>query len=245
MANLNFFSPGSWQFWSNPIVRPKRAFEGILLFGDLMFGGATFDSFPPFMVKEFSRPGYTDINVIGAEYQLRSGDFARIDYPTQAYTPKDLTVTLADVNIFGKEGPDTAGHINTALAMMQKTWTFEEVAMGHEEGTTSTTYQRFIEGYIGGSPQIITILELDGNGGANGEWSIYKPLLTRVNFSNITYDSDKLATIELTFRYKNFKFSQGWSERELDARLSAAATSRQQMISDWISRGSKWLARTY
>jgi hypothetical protein len=245
MTNPNFFSPGSWQFWSNPSVRPKRTFEGMLLFGDVIFGGAGANSFPPFMVKSFSRPGYTEISTQAGEYQLRTGDFARIDYPTQGFATKDLNITLADVNILGPEGADTAGHVNTSLTMMQKTWTYEEVAMGTEEGSENDAYQRFIDGYIAGNPQIITILELDGNGGVNGEWSIYKPVLSAVKFSDFNYETEQLASIDLTFKYKNFKFTQGWSEKELDMRLNAASKERQQVISNWIERGSKWLASTY
>ena len=245
MAERDIFSPGMWQFWSNSNVRPKRAFEAILLFSDLMFGGAGINNFPPYLVKNFTRPGYTKIDTQIGEYQLKSGDYAKIDYPTQGFQTKDLKVTLMDVNIFGSQGADTAGHIQAALAMMQKTWTFEEAALGVEEGAVSKGYTRFIDDYIEGSPQIITILELDGHGGANGEWNIYKPVLTRVDFSDVNYDSSKLATIDLTFAYKNFKFTQGWSERDLERRLDAAQAGRQSNLRNWADKGSRWLARNF
>ena len=210
-----------------------------------MFGGSDFNGFPPYMVKSFSRPGYTDIETQVGEYQLHSGDYAKIDYPTQKFTTKDLTVTLADVNVFGTQGADTAGHIQAALSMMQKTWTFEEAALGHRDGFENATYQRFLDGYAEGTPQVITILELDGRGGANGEWSIYKPILKGVNFSDIDYSAETLATIELTFAYKNFKFTQGWSERELERRLDAAASAQNSNLSNWENKGSRWLVRGY
>jgi hypothetical protein len=245
MADRDIFSPGTWQFWSNSNVRPKRTFEAILLFGDLMFGGSDLGAFPPYMVKNFSRPGYDDIETQIGEYQLDSGDYAKIDYPTQGFKTKPLKVTLADVNVFGTQGADTAGHIQAALSMMQKTWKFEETAMAHREGDPNPAYSRLLDGYIEGSPQIITILELDGRGGANGEWSVYKPVLTSVAFSDVNYENENIATVDLTFAYKNFKFTQGWSERQLERRLDAAAAGAGNNLSSWENKGSKWLVRGY
>jgi len=244
MADL--IPPGAgWQFWSNPQVRPKRSFEALLLFGDLIFGGEGIDGMPPFIVKAFSRPGFSRIETQNAKYQLRSGDFAQIDYPTGVVQYKPLTVTLADVNISGKGGPDTAGHITSALSMMQKTWKYEEAAMAQEEGASNVVYERFINAYVQANPEIVTILELDGKGGTNGEWSIYKPVLTGVEFSEINYDTSQFGTVRLTFAYKNFKFGQRWAERQLDKRLTAAEASRQKWIGNWIMRGTQWLANTY
>ena len=216
-----------------------------MVFPDVIFGGDGTQTLEPFLVKSFSRPGYSELETQVGEYQLDSGDYAKIDYPTQKFTTKDLTVVLADVNVFGTQGADTAGHIQAALAMMQKTWTFEETALGHREGADNAAYKRFIDGYIEGNPQIITILELDGRGGANGEWSIYKPVLTGVNFSDVNYENETLASIELTFKYKNFNFTQGWSARELPRRLEAAAAGEGNNLSNWENKGARWLVRDY
>jgi hypothetical protein len=234
----NLYTPRTWQFWSTPQLRPKRVFEGVLLFSDLMFGGEGFDSFPPYLVKSFSRPGYNRIETAPAEYQLRSGDFAKIDYPTQAFTTSPLRVTLVDVNVGGLSGADSAGHVSTALGMMQKTWNFESVAGATEEGKASKTYDSFIQGYVGGNPKIITILELDGKGGYLGEWNMFRPVLTSATFSDINYDRAELATIDLRFEYKNFNFETPWSKRELRRRLKTAASERSRYLSeavDWAT----------
>jgi len=207
-----------------------------------MFGGEGLESFPPFMVKSFSRPGYNRIETQASEYQLRSGDFAKIDYPTQAFTVNPLRVQLADVNVGGTGGADTAGHISTALGMMQKTWNFEETALAQEEGKPNKVYDLFIEGYVGGNPKIITIIELDGNGGALGEWNMYRPVLTSATFSDINYSGNDLASIDLRFEYKNFNYESAWSRRDLDRRLKAASAERKRYISSAIDAGTKWLA---
>jgi len=239
-----FFAPKTWQFWSSPHTRPKRVYEGLLLFSDLMFGGEGVDSFPPFIVKRFSRPGYSDIKTKEAQYQLRTGDFAKIDYPTQGFRTNPLRIELVDVNVFGStQGPDTAGHINAGLAMMQKTWHFEDEAAAQEEGAASKAYNLFINGYIQGNPKIITILELNGQGGIGsitGTWNVIRPVLTRVNFSEINYDSQGFGTVSLDFDYKNFYFEQGWSNTQLDRRLNAATVEQRTLIADSIEKASRW-----
>lgn len=234
---VDIFSPGAWQFWSNTQVRPKRVFEGLLLFSDFMFGGTDANSFPPFMVKSFSRPGYNTIGTQKSEYQLRSGDYAKIDYPTQEFTTAPIEVTLVDANIGSTQGPDTTGHVNAALGMMQKTWNYEETAMATEEGAANKAYQLFIQGYTQGGPRIITILEINNKGDAVGEWSIYQPVLTSATFSKIDYAGTGFGTVSLKFEYKNFKFEQGWSKRELNRRLQAAASGDDRLATKY---GDKW-----
>ena len=230
MAPLNLFSSRSWQFWNSGEIRPKRTFEGLLLFGDLMFGGDSVNGLPPFLVKSFSRPGYNKLGTSRAEYQLRSGDYAQVHYPTQEFTTDRLDVELVDANVFGSQGPDMAAHIHTALAMMQKTWFFEEAAAAQEEGAVNEEYEGFVNAFIEGNPKIITILELDANGGMLGEWTVYRPVLTGATFSQISQASSGFGDIRLSFDYKNFKYDQGWGNRELESRIRTAAALRREQI---------------
>jgi len=241
MVDIALDTPKTWTFWSNPIVRPKRVFEAVLLFGDLMFGGEGLNAFPPFIVQSFTRPGYNQIGYETSEYQLRSGDYAKVEYPTQAFRTTSLSVNLMDVNLGGTQGPDTAGHINAALEMMQKTYTFESDAMAHEEGATSKSYDAYINGYVNGNPQIITILELSPEGKMIGEWRIFQPLLTSATFSDIRQGTDGFGTIRLNFEYKNFAYLQGWSKRQRESRLSAASVERHNYIAEAINTAMRWL----
>jgi len=247
MVETTFNTPRSWTFWSNPVLRPKRVFEAVLLFGDLMFGGEGLSAFPPFLVQSFTRPSYYQIDYNTSEYQLRSGDYAKIDYPTQGFRLNSLDVTLLDVNLGGTQGPDTAAHINTALEMMQKTYTFESTAMAHEEGSTSATYDSFINGYVTGNPQIIGLYELSANGNMIGEWRIHKPILTSATFSDIRQGSDGFGSIRLSFEYKNFEYSQGaggWGKRQRESRLNAAGVETRNYIAEAINKASRWLGGT-
>ena len=230
-----FFSPKSFQFWSNTNARPKRVFEAILIFPDLIFGGDGLQAVEPFLVKSFSRPGYNRIETKASEYHLRSGDFAKINYPTQGFTTKPMRVTLVDAGGFGKNGADTAAAVYTSLALQQKTMTFEQEAAAHEPADEGdSAWVQMMDAYAE-YPKMFFILELDGKGGIQGEWEIWRPVLESVDFSDINYDGASLATINMSFQYQNFKFNQGWGTRLLGSRLKRIKEGHKTPITDWVN----------
>lgn len=236
------FSPKAFQFWSNPSVRPKRTFEAILIFPDQIFGGEGLQTIEPYLVKSFSRPGYDTIDTKIGEYQLRSGDYAKIDYPTQGFTTKALRVELADVAGFGASGAETAAAIHTSLAMTQKTMTFEHEAAASAEGKPTKKYKQMI-GTFAAYPRMFFILELDGKGGQLGAWEIWNPVLTSIDFSDIDYETDSLATIDLSFSYKNFKYDQSWGERLLKNKLKRIEDDPMTLTTGWMTAASDWFAQ--
>jgi len=220
--DFEIFSPKSFQFWANPSLRPKREFEGLLVFPDAIFGGDGTQALEPYLIKSFSRPGYDSIETQIGEYQLRSGDFAKIDYPTQGFSTKQLRVTLMDVAGFGSSGADTAAAVHASLAMIQKTMTFESEAARSDEGKPTDKYKKMISTFAA-YPRLFYIFELDGKGGQLGTWEIWSPVLASATFSDVNYDGDRFATIDLAFNYKNFKYDQNWGERLLNDRINRIA----------------------
>jgi len=233
------FSPKSFQFWSSPALRPKRVFEALLVFPDLIFGGEGNQAIEPYLVNSFSRPGYNTIGTETSEYQLQSGDFAKIDYPTQQFSTKSLRVRLMDVAGFGKAGADTAGAIHASLAMTQKTMTFEHEAAASPEGKSTKAYNRLI-GAFAAYPRLFFILELDGKGETGGAWEIWNPVLTSIDFSDVDYGGNQFATIDLTFDYKNFKFDQNWGERMLNQRLKTIEDSPTNLLTNGLTKVNNW-----
>ena len=240
MVDFNAFSPKSFQFWANPTIRLKRVFEAVLFFPDLIFGGDGLQNLESFLVKSFSRPGYNKIETKTAEYQLRSGDFAKIDYPTQGFTTKPLNVTLVDTAGFGSRGADTAAIVNASLALVQKTMVFEKEARSHQPGDGSESKWTNMIDACREYPKMFQIMELDGKGGILGTWEIYRPVLTSTQFSDINYDGASLATVTMTFNYQNFRLDQSWGERLLNDRLDRIKKGTVTPIADAFKGGKEW-----
>jgi len=234
----------SFQFWSNTKMRPKRNFEGILIFPDLIYGGDGLNNLEPFLVKSFSRPGYNQIETQTSEYQLRSGDFAKIDYPTQKFSTKPLKVKLIDMSTGNKRGPDTAAAIHGSLVLQQKTATFEHEAGAHQPGSTKDSkYLQMVEA-CREYPSIFFIIEMNGAGEELGTWEIWNPVLTAVNFSDINYEGASFATIDLSFQYSNFKLNHGWGQRILKNKLKQIKQGRKTPIADALREGADWWTNT-
>lgn len=213
----------SWSFWNNKNLRPKLNFQGILLFSDLVFGGTDSTPFPPFLIKSFSRPSYGTLENEKAEYQLKTGDFAQVYYPTQGFTTNAIEVEIADVTTGDGKTLDSAAHFYNALTIMGKTWTYEKDAMISSEASRQPSVVNNITTYMRGYPSFITILELNDSGKAAGSWTIHKPLLSKMDFSGFSYEGGaSINSISLSFEYKNFEFSHTWGEKDLAAKWAAA-----------------------
>jgi hypothetical protein len=232
-------SPRSFPFWTNPRIRPKRNFEALFIFPDMIFGGEGNQMIDPHLVKSFSRPGYTEVGTQRNEYQLRTGDYAQVFYQTQSFATKALTVSLIDVGGH-RQGADTAAAIQTSLAMLQKTMAFEQEAAASEEGMGNKKYNKMINTYSA-YPRMFFILELNAEGEEHGAWEIWDPVLTSVAFSDVDYQgAESLATVDLTFSYNNFKYDQNWGKRQLKSRLQTIADSHEAWLTNTLANASDW-----
>tara|TARA_R110000824_G_scaffold67377_8_gene174554 strand:+ start:1164 stop:1934 length:771 start_codon:yes stop_codon:yes gene_type:complete len=237
---VDFFSPKSFQFWSNPQARPKRVFEAILVFPDLIFGGDGLQNIEPYLVTSFSRPGYSRIETKTAEYQLRSGDFAKIDYPTQGFQTSPLKVTLLDV-VNHNGGANTASAVQASLAMQHKTMVFQEEAAAAQEGEKNDKYDKLVESWKA-NPRMFFIIELGGNGKSVGQWQIYTPILSSVTFSEINYKNTGFGTIDMIFQYENFKYDNTWGDRLLNNRLKVVGKNLHE-ASDWMESKARAVSK--
>ena len=238
MTEFVAFNPRAFQFWSNNEARPKRVFEAILIFPDLIFGGDGLQNIEPYLVTAFSRPGYSSIETTTGEYQLNAGDFAKIEYPTQGFKTNPLKVTLLDV-VNHDKGANTAAAVNTSLILQGKTSNFEEGTMLVREGELATEIQNAWRE----NPTRFNIIEFDHTGRTAGEWIVEKPVLTSVNFSPINYKGSGFGTIDLTFQYKNFEYMSAWGDRLLANREKAIASGKDRnLIANTLEDAGNWWA---
>jgi len=230
------FNPRAFQFWSSNEARPKRVFEAILIFPDLIFGGDGLQNLEPYLVTNFSRPGYSSIETITGEYQMQTGDFAKIEYPTQGFKTNPLKVTLLDV-VNHNKGANTAAAIHTSLVLQGKCDEYEEKMKGKFEGTqeASPLQKAWTE-----NPARFNILEFDNKGQTVGEWIIEKPVLTSVNFSEINYKGSGFGTIDLTFNYKNFSYRSSWGDKLLSNRTKMMGKERNTIANALDKASDAW-----
>jgi hypothetical protein len=80
------------------------------------------------------------------------------------------------------------------------------------------------------------ILEINHKGEEHGAWEIWYPLLTSVEFSDVDYDGNQFATIDLTFSYKNFYYDQNWGQRQLTSRVDSI---EKNVGTDWTDKLTK------
>ena len=234
---ISAFSPKSFQFWSSNEARPKRVFEAILIFPDLIFGGDGLQNVEPYLVTSFSRPGYSQIETVSSEYQLESGDFSKIEYPTGGYRTTPLNVTLIDV-VNHNKGANTAAAVHTSLTLQGKTSRYEKEML--DQRNDGKKAPKKIQEAWKENPKMFSIIEFDNKGQTVGEWSIEKPVLTAATFSEINYKSSGFGTINLSFVYKNFSYDSSWGEKLLANRTEMAGNNKRQMISNALDKAAGW-----
>jgi len=241
MPEFPMFSPKAFQFWSNNEARPKRVFEAILIFPDLIFGGDGLQNIEPYLITSFSRPGYSSIEATTAEYQLKSGDFAKISYPTQGFKTTPLKITLLDV-VNHNKGANTAAAVHTSLVLQGKTSTFADRTMLVREDAPPEVLQTSWMEY----PRVFHIIEFDNTGRTVGEWIIEDPVQTSVSFSPINYKGSGFGTIDMTFEYKNFEYLSSWGDRLLSERSKDMgrawnpASTALDKAADWWTDKMNW-----
>ena len=236
--DVSAFSPKAFQFWSNPDARPKRAYEAIMIFPDLIFGGDGMQNIEPYLVVSFSRPGYSRIETVTGEYQLKSGDFAKVEYPTNGYQTNPLKVTLIDV-INHDNGANTAAAVQTSLTLQGKTSEFEEEINGKTHWDLVNDPPKILSAF-NENPRRFHIIELNSKGKKAGEWAIDRPVLSSVDFSEINYKSTNFGTINLTFQYKNFSYISDFGDRLLTNRLKVVGLERKTIANALDSAASWW-----
>jgi hypothetical protein len=246
--DIRAFSPKSFQFWASNEARPKRAFEAILVFPDLIFGGDGMQNIEPFLVSRFSRPGYSQIDTDTAEYQLGTGDFAKIEYPTGGYRTSALNITLLDV-VNHNKGANTAAAVNASLIMQGKTSKYQEMVSGEKNQIDGIKEAQNFQKAWTEYPKNFVIIEFDNKGQTVGEWRIRHPILTSVTFSEINYRGSGFSTIDLSFSYQDFHYNSSWGEKLLSNRLEMLGKDRkvvEKTLDKWqtkINKSMNWASK--
>jgi hypothetical protein len=165
-------------FWNQASIEPKRQFRWLLYIAGM----------PQFIVKDVKKPSF--------QVSTTSHDFInyKFHYPGRVEW-QDIQVTIVD-----PVQPDSTASLVAILAAAGYVLPDEYTSQANEPRTISK--KAFVDA-LGGQIQLV---QFGANTGAQQEnvlekWSINNPFITSVDFGNLSYASDELVNIQMTFKY--------------------------------------------
>ena len=161
-------------FWTDATLQdPKRAYRFLVELG-------TMENNAQWYAKSVTKPSFT---VGTTDHKFLNHTFY---YPTRTEW-EEVTVTLVD-----PVSPDAA---NSTLAIMKASgYDPSQLSMANM-GTTSSKTAAVTA--LGG----VKIMQVDSLSNPIETWTLWNAFITGAKFSELSYDSDDMSTIELTFRY--------------------------------------------
>ena len=195
---------GADNFWtggSGGVIMPKRASRWLLSVGDI----------PTWVCKSVSKPSYS-IGESSHRYLNHTFYFpGRLEWNTIDVTlvdPLDPDISRAMLHVTKAAGyrtPETeemAQSIITKAGMIGILGDIRLEQLGQHAAAASAA-QGFKEGQSG---QFNSVLET---------WVLKNPWITSVNYGSLSYDSDELVDISVTFRFDYATFEPGKQSKDL------------------------------
>tara|TARA_R110002074_G_scaffold235137_2_gene407005 strand:+ start:1592 stop:2239 length:648 start_codon:yes stop_codon:yes gene_type:complete len=200
-------------FWTDSTTQdPKRNYRFLVSIGNMDNGAQWF-------AKGVSRPSFT---VEKTEHMFLNHTFK---YPTRTKWD-DITVTLVD--------PVTPDAVNQTMQIIKASGYDPSILTSADYGTTATKAASV--GALGS----VTISMVDGvhTGDTSlpflEKWTLNAPFITGVKLSDLAYDNDDLATIELTFAY-DWASCEVRSENQIEVAVNSGSEAEDMLAQD--SRG--------
>ena len=177
-------------FWTSTI-EPKRQFRfKVQIVG--MAEGATW------YAKQVTKPG---VEVAEGTHKYLGHTF---HFPGSV-TWQDVSVTLVDPS-----DPDAAAEIFKILSAAG----YGTPKKPGDQSTLETVGKRDMAAAIDG----VIITQLDSSGNAQEIWTLNNPIIKTIGLGDLSYESEELSTIEITFAYDWCTFSSAQLEDDLYAR---------------------------
>ena len=197
-------------FWTDSTAQdPKRNYRFLVSIGNMDNGAQWF-------AKSVSRPNFT---IDSTEHNFLNHTFY---YPTRTKWD-EITCTLVD--------PVTPDAANQTLQIIKASGYDPSILTTTDYGTTTT--KAAAVGALGS----VTISVVEGvhSGDATlpflEKWTLHSPFITGVSFSELAYDNDDLATIELKFRY-DWASCEVRSENQIQVAVNAASEAEDMLGED-------------
>lgn len=167
-------------FWNDPKMEPKRSFRWLVQFDNLV------DHIPPHFIKSVKKPSFTvnSKRVQGIGYAINVGQ--QIQYnPVEITCIDDRENTLTNwvYYYFNYVGNDFSGNQGA------------QTCINTNKAKDKT--------------RNIEIIMLDSSGNPLETWTLHGAWISSFNQSDLSYDSEDLATYTLTITYDWFQYSEG------------------------------------
>ncbi len=182
-------------FWTSALSEPKRAHRFILDFPQMNDGsGDEAFAYAKYLAKSVTKPGYT---VGQAAHKFLGNTYY---YPGSVEWNE---VTAVIVNAINPDGNALLINALTQMGYLQPDIQENVVLAGQAPGTVNKADALSALG-------IVTITEVNGEGGNVGQWQLINAFITNATFGDLNYDSDtELLNIQVQMRYDYAVYTSG------------------------------------
>lgn len=167
-------------FWNDPRMEPKRSFRWLVQFDNLV------DHIPPHFIKSVKKPSFTanSKRIQGLGYAVNVAQQIQ-------YNPVEITCIDDQVNTL----------TNWVYYYFRHT--------GLEFNGTQGAQTCIDTDRAKNKTRNVEIVMLDADGNGIETWTLYNAWISSFNQSDLTYDTEDLATYTLTLTYDWFEYSEG------------------------------------
>lgn len=182
-------------FWTSALSEPKRAHRFILDFPRMNDGsGDEAFAYAKYLAKSVTKPAYT---VGTAAHKFLGNTYY---YPGSVEWNE---VTAVIVNAINPDGNALLINALTQMGYLRPDFQQDVVLSNQAPGTVNKADAL-------GALGIVTITEVNGEGGNVGEWQLINSFITNATFGDLNYDQDtELLNIQVQMRYDYAIYTPG------------------------------------
>ena len=180
-------------FWTSALSEPRRAHRFLLTLPNLASVDEAF-RFEQYLAKGITKPSYT---VSETEHKFLGNTY---------YYPGSVTWNTVTATIVNAINPDGNQILYDALVGSGYLKPDVQEDVFFNPAQAPGTVNKFDAVNQLGN---VIFEELNGQGGLIGTWTLQNAFITTATFGDLTYDTDDLLNIEITFRYDWEEYETG------------------------------------
>lgn len=180
-------------FWTSALSEPRRSHRFLLSLPNLTSADQAF-AYEQYLAKSVSKPSFT----IGETPHKFLGN--------TYYYPGSVEWNTVEANIVNAVNPDGNQILYDALLNSGYLIPTSQEDIFFNAGQAPSTPNK--QGAVDALGNVI-MQELNGQGGLVGTWTLNNAFITNATFGDLSYDTDDLLNISMTFRYDWAQYDSG------------------------------------